>query len=477
MAETHSTPKPSRWSDLAEKGHLAYSVLFAGSVALHAVNVFISITIMPTVVRDIGGLGLYAWSSTVFIASSILSAALTSQLLGLLGIKGAYISAVGIFILGTTLCAAAPDIWTLILGRAIQGGGGGFFYALSYAVIRLVYPKPLWPLAIGLISAMWGVATLLGPAIGGVFAQIQAWRMAFWVLIPFATAIGGLALISLPSKRVAHDRTNVIPFAQLLLLLLIVLSVSIGSINTTVIKAIFALAMVVFFGGALVFFDRTLTARLLPAGSFSLKSSLGARYLYVALIILAMQVEIFVPFFLIRLHGLLPIWAGFIGAFMALGWTAGSMLTANWQGLKVRVLFQLGPLICAIGLLLQGLFLPQLSDGHWINLAPICFGLLGIGFGIGVSWPHIVVQIYNCAPAKEHDLAAGGITTVQLFATAFGAALAGMVVNLAGLSNTISPLEQTQAASALCLTFLAFPIACVFVARGFSNVPKRKSNS
>ena len=180
-----ATKDEATWAALF-KGKLAiYSITVGGSVALHAVNVFIATTILPSVVRDIGGLDVYAWSSTVFVVASILSAALASRLLASAGSDWAYVVAASIFAAGTLFCALAPNIWVLICGCAIQEFGGGLFYGLAYAVIRLVYPSRLWPLAIGLITVMWGIATLLGPAIGGMFAELGSWRTAFWVLLPF----------------------------------------------------------------------------------------------------------------------------------------------------------------------------------------------------------------------------------------------------------------------------------------------------
>ncbi len=463
MTDTQPAHVAARWVELAAKRNLPFSVLFAGSVALHAINVFIAITIMPLVVGDIGGLDLYAWSSTVFIASSIVSAALASRLLGAAGIKGAYLVAVVFFATGSTLCALAPDMWVLIGGRTVQGFGGGFFYALSYAVIRTVYPKPLWPLAIGLITVMWGVATLLGPAIGGIFAQIDAWRMAFWALLPFAAEIACLAVVSLPQAAPNEAKRDPVPFVQIIILMLIVLAVSIGSIDTHAIKAVVAIAVSCVLGMCLAWFEHSAKTRLLPQGSFSLSTPLGRHFAYVALMILAMQGEVFVSFFLIEIHNQPPLWAGYMGALMALGWTVGSILTAGWSAAIVRRIILAGPVICAIGLVLQAIFLPLPSQGAWSILAPVCLGLLAVGFGIGVVWPHIVVRIYEVAPAHDHDLAAGGVTLVQLFATALGAAFAGMVVNLSGLDGTSS--VSSNAAFSICLAFAVFPALCVWVSR------------
>lgn len=471
----HVTPhyqEPVTWSALFQGSLAIYSMIFGASVALHALNVFITTTIMPSVVDDIGGLEVYAWTSTVFAIISILSAALASRLLVLAGANLSYVIAAMIFVAGTLTCALSPNIWVLIFGRAVQGLGGGFFYALAYAVIRMVYPSRLWPIAIGLITVMWGVATLTGPAIGGMFAEAGSWRLAFWVLVPFAILVGTAAYFVLPKRDKNRATVEGLPIFQIGLLIAIVLTLSVGSIDVTARKAILSIAVAIALAWGLLRIERQAKARLLPKGGFSLKTPLGVHYACIALLLIGMQPEIFAPYFLQVLHGQSPLWAGYIGALMALGWTAGSVLSASWKGKKASGTLMIGPVLGLIGLLLQAWFLPPPSQGEMRVLGPICIGLIMVGFGIGVCWPHIVTRVYERAPASEQELAAGGVTTIQLFATALGAALGGMVVNLAGINTSVSVHSASNAAFWLCVLFSASPLLGVFAARKALSVQR-----
>nr|WP_311969449.1 MFS transporter [Pseudomonas baltica] len=167
---------------------------------MHAINIYIATTVLPSVVADIGGLNLYSWNTTLFVVASILGSALTTRLLGRHGSKGAYAVAALAFMLGSATCALAPNMLVMLTGRTIQGLGGGFLFALSYSMINVVLPERLWPRAMALVSAMWGLATLLGPAIGGVFAELQAWRWAFGFLVPVTAVYGVLVWKLLPEK-------------------------------------------------------------------------------------------------------------------------------------------------------------------------------------------------------------------------------------------------------------------------------------
>lgn len=162
---------PASWNDLLTGKNGIYALVLAGGVMLHAVNMYIAITIMPSAVLDIGGLDYYAWTTTLFVIASVLGAALTVKLLEWRDPRGAYFVATLLFALGTLTCSLAANMPVMLIGRTIQGMGGGFLYALAFALTRVVFPERIWGRAIGLISAMFGIATLIGPAIGGIFAE------------------------------------------------------------------------------------------------------------------------------------------------------------------------------------------------------------------------------------------------------------------------------------------------------------------
>jgi MFS family permease len=103
-------------------------------------------------------------------------------------------------------------------------------------------------------------------------------------------------------------------------------------------------------------------------------------------------------------------------------------------------------------------FLPIHGDGAFAVLVPACIGLVLVGFGIGLPWPHLVTRVFQVAPPGERDLAAGAITTVQLFITALGTAAAGMAANFAGLSD---PGGVPGAQSAALWLFVAFAMVSV----------------
>lgn len=452
------------WGELLGGRNGVYALALAGGVTLHAVNMYIATTVMPSVVADIGGLHLYAWATTLFVVASILGAALTAKLLERAGPRGAYLVATLLFATGTLVCSLASNMLVMLVGRSVQGLGGGFLYALAYGLTRIVLPERLWGPAIGLISAMFGIATLVGPAVGGVFAEYSAWRAAFWSLLPFTVIFAVMAYLTLPKSSWDKNEKSSVPFLQLVLLTGAVLAVSAGSLSSNLnwnLAGLGAgLAMIALIAGV----ERQARARLLPRKAFNIATPLGALYLAIALLMLSMQPEIYVPYLLQTLHDQSPLWAGYLAALMAIGWTAASFLSSRWQGSRGDRLVMLGPVLVLIGLILFALFVPLHGGGDWALLLPICISLLLVGFGIGLAWPSLVTRVYQNAPATEQDLAAGGMTTVQLFAIAFGTACAGMVANFAGISDPGGIGGATRAAFWLAGLFALAPALCILVA-------------
>jgi hypothetical protein len=214
----------------------------------------------------------------------------------------------------------------------------------------------------------------------------------------------------------------------------------------------------------LVATERKARTRLLPAGALKISGALGALYATIGLLVIGMQPDIFVPYFLQVLHGQSPLIAGYLAALMAIGWTIGSMLSSGRPASFGLRAISFGPVLVLAGLVILTIVMPIESAGAWTLLAPICVGLILIGLGIGVAWPHLVTNVFRDAPASEQDLAAGGITTVQLFATALGAAVAGMVANVAGLTASGGVGGASSAALWLFAVFALAPVGCLVTA-------------
>ncbi|MDT5329644.1 MAG: hypothetical protein QOF31_941, partial [Mycobacterium sp.] len=411
---------------------LGASTVLAGGVALYATNEFLTISLMPSAVADIGGQRFYAWVTTVYLVASVVAATTVHATLTRLGPRWSYLLALSVFGVGSLACAVAPTMEIMLVGRTVQGAAGGLLAGLGYAVINTALPSSLWTKASALVSAMWGVGTLVGPAAGGLFAQFGSWRWAFGVLVILTAAMAVLVPIVLPARGDAERDDSVritVPVWSLLLLGAAALSVSVAGIPHDVRGTAALLALGATLVAAFVYVDRRLPAAVLPPSTFG-SGPLKSIYLTLGVLMAATMVDMYVPFFGRRLAHLTPVAAGFLGAGLAIGWTVGEISSASLRSSRViSWTVAVAPLVMATGLTIAAL--TQFEEASVGLVAMWAVALLITGAGVGIAWPHLSAWAMSCVddPA-EGPAAAAAINTVQLICGAFGAGLAGVVVNM-----------------------------------------------
>ncbi|MFV8311646.1 MFS transporter [Mycobacteroides chelonae] len=420
------------WRDLLCGRQLGIVTVLAGGVALYATNVYLTTSLLPSAVADIGGERFYAWVTTLYLIASVSAATVVSPLLGRAGPRGAYLLAFGAFAVGTLVCAVAPAMQVMLAGRAIQGAAGGLLAGLAYAVINLSLPQRLWTRASALTSAMWGVGTFVGPAAGGLFAQFGLWRWAFASLTLVTLGIAAMV----PSVLPRTDGANAAATGR-------------GAPVRSLLILTAAAALVVVF----VVLDRRATASVLPKAVFA-GNPLKWIYLTIAVLAAASMVETFIPFFGQRLGHLIPVAAGFLGATLAFGWTVGEMISASAAARTIARVVTIAPVVVAAGLVLAGALQRDAAGALEIGLWALGFAVTGAG--IGMAWPHLASAAMSVSSdSDESAAAAAAISTVQLIAGAFGAGLAGVLVNLGG--------SDTHGAHLLYLGFAAIVLSGVAV--------------
>jgi MFS family permease len=419
------------WRELWSARYLRTSALVAGGVVLYATNEFLTISLLPSTVGEIGGERIYAWVTSLYLVGSVVAAATVNSTLHRLGSCSSYLLGFAALGAGSLVCAVAPCMEILLVGRGLQGIAGGLLAGLSYAMINAVLPRSLWSRGSALASAMWGLGTLLGPALGGLFAQFGAWRWAFGVLGLVSVAMAVLVPGVLSVDRCGQDgdpAPTEIPERSVTLLGAAALVVSVACLPRNAV----ATAALLIVGAALVgvFFvvDRRAAAPVLPASVYGM-GPLKWIYLTLGPLIAATKVDMYVPLFGQRLAHLAPVVAGFLGAALSVGWTISDVGSAslNKAQLITRVVTA-APLVMAIGLVLAAATQVQ---GAPVGVVVLCaLALLVTGAGIGSAWPHLSAWAMGCVddPA-EGGAAAAGINSVQLIFGAFGAGLAGVVVN------------------------------------------------
>jgi MFS family permease len=448
--------RPSRWADLFQGEAAAPFLALFGGVAMHACYLFITVTTLPTVVAEVGGLAFYAWVTTCFTVGSIVASAAAPIASARFGAQSTFIVSLGLFVLGSLVCATAPAMPVLIIGRLLQGLGGGALPALAYANIQTSLPAGLRSRGIAAVSGVWGMAALTGPLLGGFFAQYAGWRGVFYLPVPLA-----LVLIMLVVRRPLRGALGAIgqatPVARLFLLSIAVLAVAAGSVPGTL-EASTAGVVV---GGALLGWtlrlDHVSQVPLIPTRAYDPTNALGAVALTMVGLTFSLSAVGFVPYVLQRAQGVSAQTAGYIEAVVTIAWTLAALATAHVSGRSQRRLMALSPLFAVLGSLV-------VAAGFWAGSTwTVVVAMALIGTGIGIGWTHLGNAMVTHAHPDQRDLTASFINTNQLIAMAFGTSLAGVLLNLVSFTTAHTVAEVARCGIILFAGFALAPLAGAFI--------------
>jgi MFS family permease len=429
---TDAAVNTGSWHELLGRRYVGTSAVLAGGVALYATNEFLTISLLPSTIKEIGGERYYAWATTLYLVGSVIAAAAANPVLVRIGSRFAYLLGLLAFGVGGTVCAMAPHMEILLVGRTLQGMGGGLLAGLGYALINAVLPSWLWTRASGLVSAMWGVGTLVGPAAGGLFAQFGIWRWAFAIMAGLSGVMAvAVSVVLRASRGGQQDDAMKVPVRSLLLLGGAALVVSTAQLPRSLIGAASLLIAGAVLLGVFLVVDRRSSAAVLPPSAFHPGREKWI-YLTLGLLMATTKANLYIPLLGQRLAHLPPVMAGFLGAALSTGWTISEIASASVS--KVRVVIGLvisGPLVMSGGLAVVAF--ARMSSYNPTAVGAIwALALLVVGIGVGAGWPHLSAWAMSCVddPA-EGGTAAAAINTVALIGGAFGAGIAGLVVNTA----------------------------------------------
>ena len=144
---------------------------------------------------------LLAWVFTIYVLFNLIGTPLMAKLSDALGRRPIYLLDVSLFAIGSLVVATSPSFGVLLVGRAIQGLGAGGIFPVASAVIGDTFPAEKRGRALGLIGAVFGLAFLVGPVLGGVILALATWRWLFLVNLPIAVVVLILAVSNLPAAR------------------------------------------------------------------------------------------------------------------------------------------------------------------------------------------------------------------------------------------------------------------------------------
>jgi len=433
----------AKWREVLARPHLSKLALLSLALWLHAANSMLTATTLPSAVEEIGGIHLMSWAFALYLMGSIVAAASIGLVVTTFGLRATMRHAATVYGLGCIICAVAPLMSILLLGRTLQGLGGGGLVALVYIAQTRFFPNHFIPKIVGCLSVVWMTSSFFGPVIGGAFATWGVWRLAFWVFaVQAALLIIAIHFLLKKPQSALNVQAEKIPTIRLLTLALSIISISMAGAQFEIFRSsLFIVFGCVAMALFLIRDKRATTGRMLPVETTNLDHEIGNGIaMTFAFCLSIMSFLVYGPLILIRLYDLTPLHAGLVVMVETLGWSIAAILFSGISPSNDKKLIRVGGLLVLAGLVCQALFLP--SGPLW---AVIVSAIIG-NSGFGMMWGFIIRRITNAAHRSDKDRTASLLPTAQQLGFALGAALCGLIANGLGVSEDMPVGEMRRVA-------------------------------
>lgn len=400
------------------------TILAVALISLVAFETLAVATAMPFVVEFLDGQHLYALAAGVALATQLMTTALAGPWTDAKGPKPSLYTGLGMFVLGLTVATFAPNIEVIVLGRAIQGLGGGLMIVPLYVFVGNYVAPERQPKIFAWFSAAWVVPSLIGPFVAGFFVEHLNWRLVFGI-VPL------LILLILPMLIVQFrkfpDLHPPLPFGRHRRVVFFGATTGVAVAGIQVLSGMrgdsfgWPVVAVVVALSALAFI---LVRPLLPAGTLSSRPGLPATVLLRGIVNGAfIATEIFLPLMLKEVHGWSPTQAGLIMTTGSITWAVGSWIQGKVESPSGRALL---PIVGTAGQLI-GTALTIPAAFPTVPGVVAIAGWLIAGLGIGIVYPALTVHGLGITPPERHGMTSSALSLADTMGGALLVAWAGIL--------------------------------------------------
>lgn len=382
------------------------------SIFLAAMEMTVVSTAMPTVVGELGGLPLYAWAFAAYMLTSAVTVPIHGKLADLRGRKPVMLAGIALFLAGSFACGHAGSMGALIAWRAVQGLGAGAVQPIGLTIVGDLFDVRERARMQGVFGAVWGVAGLAGPLLGGAIVHGLGWRWVFWVNLPFGIGSAAVLAWAYHEAPERHDHRLDLGGAALLAGTVVAALLAARSPRAGMVAVpAAALGLALFLA-----VERRVREPLLPLDLFG-QPVMAVASASGALVGAAMiSMVTFVPLWVQSVLGATPTEAGASIALLVVGWpiaSAASGRLLHATGYRVLVRTGLGLVAAsAIGLALL------LRPGASLPLARALTFVYGLGLGLANT--PLVIAVQTSVPWNRRGVA----TSSTMFFRTIGGTLA-----------------------------------------------------
>jgi len=439
-----TTSAPPAFTGLDRQGKLVFVGLMLGMFVASLSQTIVG-PAMPRIVAELGGVEHYSWIATAAMLVSAVAVPIVGKLSDLYGRRWFYLGGLAVFMIGSILAGLSQGFWFLVFARAVQGLGMGTLMPLSQTIIGDIIPPRQRGKYQGIMGAVFGVTSVVGPLIGGTITDNFGWRWLFYLTLPLGVVAFGFILryLHLPVSR-QHGKVDYLGIVTLTPGLVIALLATTWGGNTydwgsATIIGMYAIAAL--FLAAFVVIETRVAEPLLPMHLLArpiVAVSVGASF---AIAVAMFGAIIYIP---VYAQGVMGVSATNSGAIL-IPLSVAMIITSIVVGLLITRTGRYKPFLVLGGLVLVGGYLLlanlQYGDSQWhLTLAMV---VIGLGLGLCMQVYTLVVQ--NAVAQRELGIATAAIQFFRNIGSTIGTAVLGTVMT-AQMSTAIQgELEKLPA--------------------------------
>jgi EmrB/QacA subfamily drug resistance transporter len=426
------------------------------TLLLAALDNTIVATAMPRIVGELGGFDRYTWVTTAYLLTSTVTVPIVGKLVDQYGRRRFLLGGAVFFLATSLLCTLAANLDQLVAFRALQGVGGGVITASVFAAVPSLFSPAARAKIVGLFTGTYGLASIVGPLLGGVVTDTVGWRGIFAINVPIGLVALAILLATYPEPKLSRSRPVVDYLGAASLVAGITplfVALSLGG-HGLAWESPQVVGLLIFGGlvlSAFVWVERHAPEPIVPLGL------LGSRAVGIPVLGMACMAaglfatSLFTPLFLQRVVGQSATSSGSVLAPMMLAWVLSSVVVGQLIARlgRARPTGVAGMALAALGLWLMA------GMGPSTDYAVVVRNLVIIGLGLGAGLSSFAIAAQNAVPTHQ----TGVTTALGTFARAMGGTLTS-----AGLGGLLAAQLGTPAAATVAPAVLAGALQSTFLA-------------
>lgn len=407
------------------------------SMFLAALDQTIVGTALPKIVAELNGSSLLAWVVSAYLLASAVSVPIMSKLSDIFGRRTLYFVNIGLFLLGSALCGLAQNMEQLIAFRVLQGLGGGFLLASAFTIIGDIFPPRERGKWAGLVGASFGLASVVGPTLGGFLTDNISWRAVFYVNIPVGIIAIIALILTLPNiKRDDHGQIDWLGAGTLVVVTIPLLvgllqahagtaaasagSFAWGSLTQLGLFALSALGIAAF-----IFAEKRAHDPIVPLWLFKNRNFTLSNLITFLTAAALFGGVVYIPIFIQSVIGTSATGSGLV----LLPFTAGTLVASISTGQivsrtgKYKAVGLVGLVLITVAMILLSRITGTTGNGT------IIVDMIILGLGLGVTFPLFASIVQNEFEARQIGVVTGALTFFRTVGGAVGTAVLGSIYN------------------------------------------------